>query len=201
MRNMMATLLFSQGVPMILHGDEIARTQEGNNNVYCQDNEASWMQWELTEEQEAMLDWTRRVVKVRNDHAVLRRRHFFAGRPIRGADVKDILWVKHTGEEMSDHDWANSEVRSIGLLLAGEATDMHDDQYRPIMDDTLLILMNSQPEPVEFHLAASLGVTEWKLVLDTGEPQKADGEWSYTPETSYRLDARALAVLRHPSTA
>ncbi|MPZ13551.1 MAG: glycogen debranching protein GlgX [Chloroflexi bacterium] len=201
MRNFMATLLISQGVPMILHGDELARTQRGNNNAYCQDNDVSWMPWDLTNAQKAMLEWTQRVVRVRREHAVLRRRHYFRGRPIRGAGVKDIVWLRPDGQEMSDEDWTQVEGRCLGLQLTGAAADLYDNRYQPIVDDTLLILMNSQDQGVEFRLpATSGGTSRWTLVLDTSRPEIAEGAECRSGGDPCRLTGRTLAIFKQPTT-
>src|SRR5512146_68164 len=139
MRNFMTTLLVSQGVPMILHGDEYGRTQGGNNNAYCQDNEISWMQWNLGPAQRQMLDWTRRVVELRRQHAVLRRRRYFQGRPIRGAGVKDIYWLDPDGSEMTDEDWGNDDT-VLGVYIAGASADLLDQRGDPIIDENMRVL-------------------------------------------------------------
>ena len=199
MRSFMATVMVSQGVPMILHGDEIARTQRGNNNAYCQDNDISWMSWDLSPEQSEMLDWTKRVVRVRKEHSILRRRHYFAGRPIRGAGIKDISWLKPDGTEMGDEDWEDKGVRALAVWLAGAAADLVDEQYNPIIGDTLVILMNSHDEAIDFRLPPTDGEARWTLLLDTGHP-KAAGQ-DYAPRSSYCLDGRSMAVLKHPKKA
>jgi isoamylase len=198
-RNFMATVMVSQGVPMILHGDEIARTQRGNNNAYCQDNEISWMPWDLPPERAEMLEWTKRVVRVRKEHSILRRRHYFAGRPIRGAEIKDISWLKPDGTEMGDEDWDDEGVRALAVWLTGAAADLVDERYNPIIGDTLVILMNSHDEVVEFRLPPTGDGTHWTLLLDTGRPQ-ADGQ-EYTPRGDYSLEGRSMAVLKHPTKA
>jgi glycogen operon protein len=198
-RSFIATLMVSQGVPMILHGDEVARTQRGNNNAYCQDNETAWMPWDLSEEQRQMLEWTRRLVRFRRDHAVLRRRHYFLGRAIRGAGVKDVVWLRPDGKEMSDADWTSVEGHCLGIHLAGAAADLHDNQYQPIVDDTLLILMNSQDTAVEFKLPGGLGQERWWLALDTSRPEVDEGLEDHAGGEVFQLSARSLGVFTHPT--
>jgi glycogen operon protein len=196
MRNFIATLFVSQGVPMLLYGDEVARTQRGNNNAYCQDNELTWKPWLLTPEQREMLAFTRRMVRFFHDHPVLRRRSFFSGRPIRGDEIKDISWLRPDGREMTDADWFQEGVRSFAVWLAGSAVDLLDERYRPIVDDTLVLLFNSAERPVEFRLPPAPAGTEWSLELDTGSPGHSHTE-RIAGGGGYLLGARSLAVLRH----
>ncbi|GII97961.1 glycogen operon protein [Sediminihabitans luteus] len=171
-RNFLATLLLSQGVPMIAHGDELGRTQQGNNNVYCQDNELSWVDWELDEEREALLEFTRRLVHLRLEHPLLHRRRFFTGRDGRDPDapsdaLPDIEWFDITGERMDDEDWANSFARSVMVFLNGDAIDERDARGAEVVDDSFLLLLNAHSEPLGFTLPhAEYGET-WTVVLDT----------------------------------
>jgi isoamylase len=166
-RNFLATLLLSQGVPMLQAGDEIARTQGGNNNAYCQDNEVSWLNWELDDEKKTLLDFTRFVVKLFHQHPVLRRKKFFQGRRIRGSEVEDLAWFRPDGQEMLEEDWNNENTRALGLRLAGDAIADVDDQGNRIVDDTLLILLNAHYEPLPFVLPAHRTDVRWELLLDT----------------------------------
>jgi glycogen operon protein len=198
MRNFMSTLLVSSGVPMILHGDEIARTQRGNNNAYCQDNELAWQPWELTAEQEQMLEWTRRVIRLRREHAVLRRRNFFRGRPIRGSDLKDILWVRPDGNEMSEEQWQDSSVRALGVYLSGQAADITDDEGQLIVGDSLLILFNTSDRAVSFTLPDVNDGRSWRLALDTAHPDRPEGRPRGFDGRRYRVGPRSVVVLKHP---
>src|ERR1043165_2579894 len=150
MRDFIATLAFSQGVPMLSHGDEIARTQCGNNNAYAQDNELSWMHWDLDDRRKQLLAFTRKCFNLRHTHAVLRRRHFFSGEPTIKGGPKDLCWIRPDGEEMTDADWHDSNTRCVGMLIYGEATDETDDRGRPIKGDTLLLVLNAAEQRVEF---------------------------------------------------
>jgi isoamylase len=201
MRNFMTTLLVSSGVPMILHGDEIARTQGGNNNAYCQDNEIAWQPWDLTAEQRTMLEWTRRVIRLRREHAVLRRRNFFRGRPIRGSDLKDILWIDPSGNEMSENEWQDQSARAVGVYLSGQAADVTDDQGQPIVGDSLLILFNTSDRAVQFSLPPVDHGRDWRLALDTSHPEWQEGRPCGTGTGAegrrYRLGPRSVAVLKH----
>ncbi|HEX5141980.1 MAG TPA: glycogen debranching protein GlgX [Dehalococcoidia bacterium] len=196
MRNFMATMLLSQGVPMLLHGDEIARTQGGNNNAYCQDNGISWMSWDLDDFGREMLDWTKRVIGLRRRHAVFRRRRYFQGRPIRGAGVKDIYWVQANGREMTDEAWAAAD-RVLGVYIAGAAADLQDERGDPVTDDNMLLLLNSRDEDVVFRLPfQGRSRAGWRLELDSTRPKEHDRP---IRGSSYTLGARSIAVLSHSS--
>ncbi|MFN8633432.1 MAG: glycogen debranching protein GlgX [Chloroflexota bacterium] len=197
MRNFMTTLLVSSGVPMILHGDELGRTQGGNNNVYCQDNEISWQPWSLSDDQRAMLDWTKRVIQLRREHAVLRRRSFFRGRSIRGSELKDILWVRPDGREMSDTLWQDGSVRCVGVYLSGHAADLTDDEGQPLVADSLLILFNSNDRGVQFTLPAVNDGNVWRLALDTSNPALPNGRPRGFQGRRYRVGPRSVVILRH----
>src|SRR5690606_35363397 len=148
-RNFIATLLLSQGVPMLRGGDEIGHTQRGNNNAYCQDNEISWLGWELNAEQRDLLEFVKRVARIWKQHPVLQRRRFFQGRSIRGSDVKDVSWITPNGEEMSDQDWT-SFVKCLGMRLAGDLMEEVDERGRRIEDATVLVLLNAHHETIPF---------------------------------------------------
>jgi isoamylase len=196
MRNFLGTLLLSQGVPMLSAGDEVARTQRGNNNAYCQDNELSWFDWRLDRDARDLLAFTRALVQFRHTHPVLRRRHFFQGRRIRGSEVKDLSWLRPDAREMAEPDWDNPHTRCLGLRLAGDAIDETDPAGQPIVDDTLLLLLNAHHESVGFVLPASRPHVRWEPVLDTSV---ADGRVSARAQragATYHLAGRSLALLR-----
>jgi glycogen operon protein len=167
-RNFLTTLFLSQGVPMLYAGDEWARTQDGNNNAYCQDNELSWLNWELDAEQKELLDFTKRLIRLRHDHPVFRRPKFFQGRRIRGSEVKDVMWFNPGGNEMSDEEWGSPFVRCIGVLLSGDTIDVLSFEGEPIRDETFLFLINAHFEPIVFVLPGQEHL-EWTLILDTAE--------------------------------
>jgi glycogen operon protein len=198
-RNFLATLFLSQGVPMLLHGDEAGRTQLGNNNAYCQDNELSWMSWEHGDLERELLSWTRRMIRFRLDHPVLRRARYFQGRPIRGADTADIAWYRLDGRAMTEQDWQNSEARTLGMYLAGTATDLADERGRPEVDDTLLVLLNAGPDAVKFRLPVVPHPWRWLLAFDTSVPEEPDSRRTYAGRGRYQLAGRSIAVLRHPT--
>jgi isoamylase len=199
MRNFMATLLLSQGVPMILAGDERGRTQRGNNNAYCQDNEISWVDWSEDASAQAMLDFTRRLSMIRRAHPVLRRRRFFQGRRIHGVDVEDVVWLRADGRRMSDEDWSHAHVRCLGMLLDGQAMTEWSEAGELLDDDRLLLLMNAYWEPVPFPLAP-LHAPAWQVLVDTRFEREPETS-SVPGDRPYVLAPRSLVLLSqaHPS--
>ncbi len=177
-RNFLVTLLLSQGVPMICGGDELGRTQDGNNNAYCQDSEISWFDWNLDDAQRTLLDFSRRLVAFRQEEPVLRRRRFFQGRRIRGSDVKDLTWFRPDGEEITDADWGDAEAQAMALRLAGDAIDEPDEFGNRIVGDTLLMLLNARDMETAFKLprVAPRSGAKWQIVLDTATGWLDDGE-------------------------
>ena len=165
-RNFLATLFLSQGVPMLCGGDEWGRTQNGNNNAYCQDNEISWFNWERDEKQNQLLGFTRNLIQLRKDHPVFRRPKFFQGRRIRGSEIRDVMWFNPGGNEMSEEEWAHPFVRCLGMLLSGDTMDVFNFEGEPIRGDTFLLLLNAHYEPIPFVLPGQEHI-EWQLILDT----------------------------------
>ena len=193
-RNFLATLLLSQGVPMLCAGDEFGRTQLGNNNSYCQDNEVSWLDWNLSDAQRDLLAFARRVIRLRIAHPALRRRTFFQGHGIRGQDVIDIVWLDPSGREMTDALWNAPQARALGVKLIGDAIAEVDDRGEPIRDDTLLVLMNAGEAAVPFMLPDAGAGRTWQVLLETTGTAPACTDQG--PSTTYPLAPRALAVLR-----
>jgi glycogen operon protein len=189
---MMASLLLSIGVPMVSGGDELSRTQQGNNNAYCQDNELSWTHWDLTPGQQAFLDFTRRVVALRARQPVLTRRRYFQGRSIRGAGVKDIYWLDPSGREMTDEAWNAPSVRSLGVLMVGDALDEVDEHGRHVTGDTLLILLSAHAEDVTFVLPKVDEGESWLRMIDTIETHAP--ERRFDGGATYELQGRTLVV-------
>jgi glycogen operon protein len=167
-RNFLATLFLSQGVPMLCGGDEFGRTQNGNNNAYCQDNEISWFSWERSPEQDAQAEFTAKLISFRTEHPIFRRPKFFQGREVRGAGVKDIMWLTPGGGEMTDEEWGAPFVKTLGVMLCGDSIDVRDWRGEPITDDTFLMLLNASHEPVKFTLP-NHAVKRWAVVMDTAE--------------------------------
>jgi glycogen operon protein len=195
-RNFLTALLLSQGVPMLCAGDELGRTQNGNNNAYCQDNEISWVNWTIERHDHEFLDFVCELIKLRQQHPVFRRRHFFQGRRIKGANVKDISWLRPDGQEMTDEEWNSFYARCLGLLLHGDAIEEHDERGRPIHDDTYLLLLNAHSQPIPFRLPKQLGIARWGVTVDTcfADGKRPDRRTFNTGE-SYPLQARSTALL------
>ncbi|MFW5899941.1 MAG: glycogen debranching protein GlgX, partial [Desulfovermiculus sp.] len=198
-RNFMATLFFSIGVPMISGGDELGRTQQGNNNAYCQDSPLSWYPWELEDKDESFLRFVRRVSVLRRSQPVFKRQNFFQGRSIHGSERKDITWLREDGLEMGHKDWLDTSRCVIGLMLGGEAIDEIDERGRPIEGDTMLMLVNSNPRSVDFVLPSYTNSDLWELVVDTrweeGLPEGHLPEM-HSSAAVYHLVAHSLALFR-----
>jgi glycogen operon protein len=185
--------MLSQGVPMLLAGDELSHTQGGNNNAYCQDNEMSWLDWTLDDRGQRFLDFVKRATRVWTEQPVLKRRKFFQGRSIRGAGITDVSWFSPTGKEMSDQDWG-AHVRCIGMRLAGDLIGEVNDRGEPIVGDTLLVLLNAHHEPIPFALPPTNPNHHWERLYATAEdpaPPTAHGAGE-----SYPLRDRSVALFR-----
>jgi glycogen operon protein len=193
-RNLFATLLLSQGVPMMLAGDDLCHTQKGNNNTYCQDNELTWLDWNLTPEKKAFLEFVKKAVRVWKGQPVFQRRHFLQGRQIRGTDIKDISFLGPDGKEMTDEAWTAGFVKCLGMRLAGDIIGEVDERGRPIVGDTLLALFNAHWEAIPFTLPLHQEGQHWEMVYDTFRPQAQPGP--VTEAEPYDLQGRSLAVLR-----
>jgi isoamylase len=194
-RNFIATLLLSQGVPMLVAGDEIGRTQRGNNNAYCQDSELSWVDWNLDEERRLMLEFVRRMVAIRRSHPVFRRHRFFRGRAIHGVGVKDIVWLRPDGGEMTEHEWEHTFARSLGVYLAGAALDEMDRRGQRLSDENFLVLLNSHHETIPFTLPAPRPGTSWQVLVDTAYEQGLAMDGRYPGTAQYQLQGRSLTLI------
>ena len=193
-RNFLATLFLSQGVPMLCAGDEFSRTQLGNNNAYCQDNDLSWLHWDWSKSQLDLVDFTRHLIRLRKEHPVLHRRKFFQGRSIRGAGVKDITWFEPLGNEMTDKAWADPVARCLGVMLYGELLDDIDERGAPVTGDTLFVMVNAHHGSILFRLPPKPQIARWERLLDTAAPGVRGG--SFLRDHTYRLHGRSVAVLR-----
>ncbi len=194
-RNLIATLMLSQGVPMIRGGDELSHTQRGNNNAYCQDNELSWLHWDLDEDARAFLAFCRRVVRIRRENGALRRRRFLHGHRVRGSDIKDIAWLAPSGGEMTEQDWNRPAARCLGVRLVREEVAEDGSDLPP---NTLLLLFNAQPETVPFRLPAHDAEERWELLLETVDGREPGA--TAVADGSYPLAGRSVAVLRLQSS-
>jgi glycogen operon protein len=193
-RNLLATLFLSQGVPMLLGGDEIGRTQDGNNNAYCQDNGISWYDWNLSRRDRQLLAFTRRLIRIFQAHPVLRRRRFFQGRQIRGSLVKDLTWFAPDGGEMTDELW-QAGVKTLGLQLAGDAIEERGARGEQIVDDTLLVILNADERPVGFTLPDGVA-RGWEVILDTVHPAPGGPYAEHDAASVLRVTERSVVVLR-----
>ena len=188
-RNFLATLLLSQGSPMILAGDEVGRTQLGNNNGYCQDNEVSWIDWKHADAE--LLLFTRRLIALRAAHPVLRRQHFFTGRVV-GGGLKDVRWLRRNGVEMTDEDWGSHERQSLAMVLDGDLITDRTATGEGIVDDTLAVLLHSSDDPCNWDLPPGT----WEVLIDTAQPAEKSGTRVIRPLEQLLVERRSLVVLR-----
>jgi isoamylase len=195
-RNFLATLLLSQGVPMLLGGDEMGRTQKGNNNAYCQDNEISWYDWENADE--TLLDFCQKLIQYRKDHPVFRRRGWFHGRSIHGSEVDDIRWFTMAGEQMDEQDWGLGITKSLGVFLNGATIPNPNPRGEPVIDDNFYLIFNAFHEPLQFVLPGPDYGAHWAKDLDTQTGWLEEPELLKAGDT-IMVDARSLVVLRHAS--
>ncbi len=193
-RNFLATLLLSQGIPMLLGGDEIGRTQGGNSNAYCQDNEISWYDWGKVDED--LLDFTAGLIRLRREHPVFHRRRWFYGRALHGSDVRDIGWFRPDGEEMSAEDWQQGFARSLAVFLNGDAIPGTDRRGEPVQDASFYLLWNAGDAPLAFRLPGGSWGGGWSEVFDTGEPRFAAGEAIRREGEEVTVAGRGVVVLR-----
>lgn len=194
-RNFLATLMLSQGVPMLLAGDEMGRTQGGNNNAYCQDNEISWQNWSLTPEDRELLEFVRRLIALRQKHPVFCRRNFFHGRDIRGGAIRDICWLTPQGKEMTDDEWDTAYARCLGVYFAGDALNESDRRGRPLVDENFLLLVNAYHEPVPFTLPEFHADKQWHVLLDTGHAAGLESSGDYATGAVYQLQGYSLVLM------
>jgi isoamylase len=198
-RNFVATLMLSQGVPMLLHGDELGRTQNGNNNGYCQDSELTWIDWANIDE--GLLEFTKKVTKLRTDHPTFRRRRFFHGRPVRrgqGEPVPDLDWLTPSGEQMTDEDWDAGYAKSLAVYLNGHGIRETDERGEEVLDDHFYMAFNASPEPIEFTLPSDDYASRWTTVLDTAEMDEVEPV-ELKPGGTVTVQGRAIVVLHAPA--
>jgi glycogen operon protein len=195
-RNFIATLLLSQGVPMLLSGDELGRTQNGNNNAYCQDSELSWLHWDAAKEEREFMKFVQRMIRLRKSHPTFRRRGFFQGKSIHGATTQEITWLTPKGQEMTETEWRQSFARCLGVFLSGDALEEYDEQGRPLRDEHMLLLLNAHHEEIPFTIAGPTSVARWRVLIDTTYPDglRSDGRFFLSGET-YPVQGRSLVLL------
>lgn len=194
-RNLLTTLFLSQGVPMLLAGDEISRTQKGNNNAYCQDNEISWINWDKADK--SLLAFTQKLINLRLSHPVFCRRRWFQGQPIKGSKVEDIAWFSPDGVEMSDEHWNVGYAKSLGIYLNGLGIHWTDPKGQRITDDSFYVIFNAHHEPLEFTLPASKYGKQWTKIIDTSVEDVGDKE-SYNAGETFNVEGRSVVLFHYP---
>jgi isoamylase len=194
-RNLLATLLLSQGVPMLYAGDAIGHTQMGNNNAYCQDNPISWLNWNLQPQDRDLLAFVQRMINLRKRHPVFRRKRFFQGRPIKGATVKDVLWLNPVGKEIGEDEWRDGSLHCLGMFLSGQGLDETDERGRKLGDENFLVLLNAYHEDVQFALPSFRPGTRWTAWMDTSREAGMRSVETYDGGAPYPLQARSMVVL------
>ena len=198
-RNFLVTLMLSQGVPMLLGGDEMGRSQQGNNNAYCQDNEISWFNWDLKEENEALLDFTRQLIAFRRRHPVFRRRKWFQGRAIHGSTVHDIAWFNPDGSGMLDEQWNDGFAKAIAIFLNGLEIAEPGEYGERIMDESFLLFFNAHYEPIEFTIPQGLQQWQWQVIIDTAHSRFVENGMWYTHDKPIPVLERSLVLLKQVS--
>jgi glycogen operon protein len=197
-RNFVATLFLSQGVPMICHGDELGRTQNGNNNGYCQDNELTWIDWSKVDVD--LLAFTRRIATLRREHPVFRRRRFFDGRPVRrrggGGGMPDIAWFTPDGDEMTEEDWDSGFGRSIAVFLNGQGIPDHDSRGQRVVDDSFLMCFSAHDQEIDFTVPGTDYAEAWEVIVDTLNASDEDLPTIVPAAGTVSVGPRALVVLR-----
>jgi len=195
-RNFFCTLLLAQGVPMICGGDELSRTQKGNNNTYCQDNERSWLNWDLNERQKAFLDFASRVAQFRQLHPNFRRRSFNEKDPSVASEGDNVQWFRSDGQKMTPQDWdTGGWMRSLGMFLNGNAPEIRDHRGKHVKDEDFLLLINAHHEPVSFRLPDELPRAKWKIEFDTASPAATLRKKSLAGRRTVNVESRSLVVL------
>ena len=197
-RNFLATLLLSQGVPMLLGGDEMDRTQQGNNNAYCQDNALTWFDWTPSDRSAALLRFTRRLIALRRRHPVLHRRRWFQGRAIHGSGVSDVVWLRPDGQAMTDEEWAAGFAKSLAVFLNGCEITWRGDRGERVVDDSFLLVFNAHHDALDFTLPGESFGRQWEVVLDTAAPDEGEGDRTYGAGAIVRAEGRSVVVLRRP---
>lgn len=200
-RNFMATLLLSQGVAMISHGDELGRTQEGNNNAYCQDNELTWIDWENADE--ALLEFTRQLIALCRSHPVLRRRHWFRGQAVEGSELHDIIWFTHYGEKMAPQNWETAHAKSLVVFINGLGIQSMDERGRRIIDDDFLVLFSADAGELQFSIPNVPPDSSWRVVMDTDTGRFYDDDDDeapdYAPGMNILMKDRSIVLLTRPN--
>jgi len=193
-RNLLATLFLSQGVPMLVAGDEVGRTQQGNNNAYCQDNEISWLNWAANDNE--LLEFTKKLISIRKDHPAFRRRRWFKGQPIKGKGLEDIAWFLPDGTEMGDDNWNNDFAKSLGIFMNGKGLHYVDPRGEDVFDDNFYLIFNAHDEPLDYKLPEKIYSKEWGKLLDTSEDKTE--EQVFGDSDTIKVNGRSIVLLKHP---
>ena len=193
-RNLLATLFLSQGVPMLVAGDEFGRTQQGNNNAYCQDNEISWVNWAETDK--SLLAFTRKLIKLRKDHPAFRRRRWFRGEPVKAKGMEDIAWFLPDGSEMTEENWNSDFARSIGVFINGRGLHFVNHKGEPVIDDNFYLIFNAHYEPLNYKLPGKIYSKQWVKILDTSDDKAT--EKVFNEEENICVQGRSVVLLKHP---
>jgi len=195
-RNFLTTLFLSQGVPMLVAGDEISRTQGGNNNAYCQDNKISWLNWDKADTQ--LLEFTRRLIKLRKDHPVFRRRRWFQGQPIKGIDLEDIAWFLPDGTQMGDEHWDEDHAKCLAVYLNGRGVHTRGPKGEMVIDDSFYVIFNAAHHPMNYHLPSEKYGSEWTKILDTSENRANEAGETYKSGDTITVESRSVVLLKNP---
>jgi isoamylase len=188
-------------VPMLVAGDEMGRSQQGNNNAYCQDNEISWVNWHISDEERQFLHFVQHLIGLRKSHPLLHRSRFFVGREPEGKRIKDLAWFDPFGKEMNEHDWGQHFARCIGVFLSGTGLDESDLRGNPILDDDFLLLINAHHDPISFQLPRLRRNDEWHCLMDTDFERGLARDGIFTCDDKYPLAGRSVALLTRPRAA
>jgi glycogen operon protein len=195
-RNFLATLFLSQGVPMLVAGDEISRTQRGNNNAYCQDNETSWLNWDKMDKE--LLEFTRKLIALRSQHPIFCRRRWFQGRPIKGAGVEDIAWFLPEGTEMTEEHWKHHFAKSLAVFLYGKGLHAVGYKGEQITDDSFYVIFNAHYEGLEYKLPPAKYGKQWTKILDTSVNCVGESPEIFHAEKTIKIEGRSVVLLHHP---
>jgi glycogen operon protein len=191
---MLSTLLLSFGTPLVLGGDEIGRTQGGNNNAYCQDNEISWFDWDARDE--GLLEFTRSLIAFRAAHPTFRRRTFLTGKSPRGTGLPDVWWFRPDGRKMTQRDWGRGEAKTIGVFLNGDEIPSHSLRGEEVRDDSFMLLFNGHYEPITFHLPTRRFGLRWAVELSTASGRFGNGGELVGPREPIEVESRSIVILR-----
>jgi glycogen operon protein len=194
-RNFLATLFLSQGVPMLLAGDEIGRTQQGNNNSYCQDNEISWIDWKTADQE--LFDFTAKLIELRKKHAAFSRKNWFNGERVNDRDVEDIAWFKPDGTQMAQDNWGDEKAKSVAVFLNGQGLHAVDSEGRKVIDDNFYVIFNAHDQPVDYKLPSEKYAKAWKMILDTARYDQEDKKEPYKAGETIKIDSRSVILLQH----